>query len=122
MNGTPTPIARRWTARATPVNTQRYLAIARDQVLPALRTLPGFRGGAVLTRPSPSGETDIEFITFWESLDAIRAFAGQDIARAVILPEAEALLSHADHAATHWQVVLQESTPPHHTQVPADPR
>jgi hypothetical protein len=117
----PAPIARRWTARATSATTPKYLAIARAQVLPALRQIPGFRGALILTRApelaargTPAPDTEIEFVTLWDSMEAIRAFAGADPSQAVILPEAEALLSHADHTVTHWQVALHEPiTHPH---------
>jgi heme-degrading monooxygenase HmoA len=100
-------ICRIWTARATAVNTPKYLAIAREKVMSDLRRVPGFRGAVVLTN-NDAGGRDIQFLTFWESMDAIRAFAGEDVTRAVILPEAEAVLLEAAERAEHWTVELRE--------------
>jgi heme-degrading monooxygenase HmoA len=100
-------ICRIWTARATHANTPKYLAIARENVIAELRQVPGFRGAVVLTREA-ADDRNIQFLTFWESTDAILAFAGDDATRAVILPEAEAVLLEADQRAEHWKVELRE--------------
>jgi hypothetical protein len=49
----------------------------------------------------------MEFIvmTLWQSREAIRAFAGEDIGVAVVPPDAQALLASWDPHATHYDVV-----------------
>lgn len=102
-------ICRTWRASATTANAPRYIEIARDRVLAHLHQIPGFRGGVLLqrdqTRPNGAG-VSLWFLTFWESMDAIRAFAGEDPSRAVVLPEAEAVLTQCDDTVEHWSVAL----------------
>jgi hypothetical protein len=44
-------------------------------------------------------------------MEAVRAFAGEDYAAAVILPEAERLLAQADETANHYEIVLSPASP-----------
>lgn len=99
-------ICRTWSARSTREGAERYKAIARERVLSELERVEGFLGAVVLTRETDAAEDEIFFMTFWASLEAIRAFAGEDLTRAVVLPEAEAVLLHADDRVKHWTVAL----------------
>ena len=69
----------------------------------------------------PSGEfplgTDragrsVLLLTLWESEDAIRRFAGDDIGRAVFYPEDERFLLARDERVTHYDVVHQAEVAP----------
>ena len=94
-------IARLWRGSAADAaNADAYQRHVTTQVLPALRGIDGHRGARVLRR-------DREFIviTFWESMDAIRRFAGADAERAVVEPEAQAVLSEYDERVSHYEVV-----------------
>jgi hypothetical protein len=44
-------------------------------------------------------------ITFWESMGAIRRFAGEDPERAVVEPEARAVLAEFDDVVLHYEVM-----------------
>lgn len=70
-----------------------------------MRTIDGFRGASLLSTDCDGG---IEFLvlTTWTSIGAIRAFAGDDISRAVVEPEAQAALTSFDPVVTHYDVVL----------------
>lgn len=109
-------ICRTWTARSTISRVGAYEAIAKEKVLAELQRVPGFRGGILLKRtqegPSHDSNVSLLFLTFWESMDAIRAFAGDDPRRAVVLPEAEAALTAADETADHWEIVLSAGVAP----------
>lgn len=90
------------TGRAgSPEDADRYATFLDTTVLPELRTLPGHRGACLLRR-----ELDLLIVTRWESLDAIRAFAGEDIERAVFEPEAQRLLPSRDEQVKHYELVL----------------
>jgi hypothetical protein len=56
---------------------------------------------------------DIEFVTvtFFESIDAVRAFAGDDYEVANVAPKARQLLSRFDTRCVHYQVVIGEGEP-----------
>ena len=91
-------IARLWRARAAP-SADAYLRHFRQQVQPALERLPGHRGAQLLVR-----DNEILVLTFWESMAAVRAFAGDDPGRAVVEPQARAVLAAFDDFVVHYEV------------------
>ena len=66
----------------------------------------GFRS-ADLLRHNGGDEVAFVTITRFDSLDAVRAFAGDDYETAVVEPEARALLTRFDARATHYEIVLE---------------
>jgi len=97
-------IVRSWRGRALSSNSNAYIEFFKRQVLPILRAIDGFAGASLLKQDRPN---DVEFLvlTRWTSLDAIRAFAGDDIRKAVVEPEAAALLASFDPTVEHFEVV-----------------
>ena len=94
-------IARLWRGRANnATDADAYQLHVTMRVLPALRAMTGHRGARVLRQ----GE-EFLVITFWESMEAIRRFAGSDAERAVVEPEARAVLSQCDERVSHYEVV-----------------
>ena len=98
-------IVRTWSARATETGAAQYIDYFEHTLLPELRTLPGFAGARLLTRPL-GDLTEITAHTTWTSEDAIRAFAGDDVTTAKVEPEALAMLSDSDPAVVHHTVVV----------------
>jgi heme-degrading monooxygenase HmoA len=101
-------IVRSWSARLDARNVARYLEHLDHSVKPALAALPGFLGAAVLERRldgSSQAVSEVVVQTRWQSLDAIRAFAGDDISAAVVEPAAAALFSDYDRRVLHYQVI-----------------
>jgi heme-degrading monooxygenase HmoA len=98
-------IVRTWSARATPAGADNYRDYFARVLLPELRTLPGFAGGYLLSR-SHEGRVELTAHTFWESIDAIRSFAGHDITVAIVEPEARAVLLDIDATASHRAVLV----------------
>lgn len=76
-------VARVWHGYTTPANADAYEAMLKPELLPGLSSVKGFRGSYLLRRPQ---NDEVEFITIilWDSLDDIRAIAGDDYERAVI--------------------------------------
>ena len=102
-------IARRWTARATADGATAYVAFFERILVPQLAGLEGHRGALVSTRASGAGEAsvvEITVLTFWESMEAIGRFAGAAPERAVVEPEARAVLLSFDDRVTHEEVAL----------------
>ena len=97
-------IVRRFNARASDANAREYYAFFRDKLTPELRNIPGHRGALVFGRATRKGGVKITVLTFWESMDAIAEFAGKNLTRAVVEPEARALLSDFDDEVTHHTV------------------
>jgi heme-degrading monooxygenase HmoA len=98
-------IVRTWSARATADGAKRYISYFRRKVSPQLRRIRGYRG-ALLLRRGKNEEVEVRVLTFWNSLAAIRQFAGADPERAVVEDEARAVLKDFDARVTHSQVVL----------------
>jgi heme-degrading monooxygenase HmoA len=97
-------ISRLWHGTTPTAKADAYLAFLKARALPDYRGTPGNRGAWILRRAD--GElTHFSTLTFWDSLDAIRAFAGDDIARAKYYPEdADFLLSFeptVEHSDIH---------------------
>lgn len=97
-------IIREWRGRASASNIEAYPKHFRTSVLPELRLLPGFRG-AYLSRRDLGAQVEFLVLTRWESLDAIRAFAGDEPGRAVVEPGAVAALIEFDPFVTHYDVI-----------------
>lgn len=104
-------IARTWRGSAPAANADAYVAHLRTRTFPGLRTIPGHNGACLLRRDSG---TTVEFlvITFWQSIDSIHRFAGDDPEVAVVPDEARALLGAFDARAVHWEVALDKIDAP----------
>jgi heme-degrading monooxygenase HmoA len=101
-------IARIWSAQTTPEQAPAYIEHLSTQVLPAVRQVDGFAGLLLLQRPD-AGAVEILVVTYWESLDAVRGFAGDDLEQAVVAAEAAAVLTRFDSRVRHYQVVVKEN-------------
>jgi hypothetical protein len=114
MTGEQGKIVRTWSATATGEGADAYQRYFADTLLPWLRDRPGFAGGYLLSR-SRDGVVELTTHTIWASLEAIHAFAGDDIAASVVEPEARAVLVDYDRVVTHRNVLVAVSpgvTPP----------
>ena len=76
---------RSWSARATPEGAESYRRHFEDDVLPSLRAIAGQRG-ALLLRRADGAAAELVVLTFWDSMDAIRAFAGTEATTRWSLP------------------------------------
>lgn len=96
-------IARLWRGAAEAGNADAYQRHATTTVFPSLRGIPGHRGACLLRR-AVGGRTEFLAVTLWDSIDAIRGFAGADAEKAVVEPEARAVLADCDDVARHYEV------------------
>ena len=101
-------IIREWRGRVSPTNADAYPRHFREKVVPELRKLPGFLG-AHLARRQLGDQIEFLILTRWQSMDAIRGFAGADHDKAVVEPGAIAALVEFDRAVQHY-VVINEVT------------
>jgi heme-degrading monooxygenase HmoA len=97
-------ILRTWHGCTAPGNALAYVQHLQSNVLPELRTIPGFRG-ALLSREDRASDVEFFVQTKWSSMEAIRSFAGDDVGRAVVEPEAVAVLTSFDATVRHYDVV-----------------
>jgi antibiotic biosynthesis monooxygenase (ABM) superfamily enzyme len=103
-------IMRYWRGWATPGNANAYERIAREEVLPsfAARDLPGYRGSYLLRRQAGE-EIEYAVIMTFDSVDAVRAFAGDDYEAAYVPMHVREVLTRFDERSAHYEVLL---TPP----------
>lgn len=96
-------IARHWRGWTRPGNADFYEDLLRNKVLPGLKSVKGYRGGYVF-RNNEAEEVEFVVVNFFDSLEAVREFAGPDYSVAVFEPEARRLLSKIEPIATHYEV------------------
>jgi heme-degrading monooxygenase HmoA len=91
-----------WTSQAT---ADSYEALLQQEVFPGIeqRQIPGFQGIQLLRR-ALGEEVEFSTIMWFDSLDAVRAFAGEEYEVAVVPAEARALLAHFDTRSQHYEV------------------
>jgi heme-degrading monooxygenase HmoA len=96
-------IARIWRGVTPAEKAEQYLEYLLETGLKDYRTVPGNRGVQVLRRTS-EGKTEFLLISFWESYEAIHAFAGDDLERAVYYPKDQEFLLELEPKVTHYEV------------------
>jgi len=98
-------IGRIWHGWTTPANADKYEALLKEEIFVGIqnRRIRGFKGIQLLRREI--GE-EVEFVTImlFDSLDAVREFAGEDYEVAVVPEKAKAVLSHFDERSQHYKV------------------
>lgn len=103
-------ICRIWHGWTTHANADVYERLLRDEVFVGIhgRDIVGFRGIDLLRRPF---EDEVEFSTmmWFDSLDAVRRFAGDDYEVAVVPQTARAVLSHFDTRSAHYDVRIRDA-------------
>jgi heme-degrading monooxygenase HmoA len=106
-------IIRTWRARALVQKAVSYEDHFREEVLPKLQGIAGFRGAQLLrrTHAGEAGSEEVEFLvlTRWDSLDTVRKFAGEHLDRAVVDPAAQAVLTEFDSVVRHYDVIVEAS-------------
>jgi heme-degrading monooxygenase HmoA len=96
-------ISRHWTAVLHPGQEERYLEHLRSETFPRLARIPGFVRATVLSRPIEEG-VEFRVVTVWESLEAVREFAGPRVDAAVVPPAIRELMVRFDPRVVHYEV------------------
>ena len=98
-------IGRIWHGYTTPANADVYEALLKGEIFTGIRgrNIPGFREIQLFRRDLGA---EVEFVTlmWFDSLDAVRAFAGPDFEAAVVPPKARAVLARFDARSQHYEV------------------
>jgi heme-degrading monooxygenase HmoA len=97
-------IIRAWRGRASQARSDAYPKHFREAVVPDLRNVPGFLG-AQLSRRAEGDRVEFLVLTRWQSMEAVRAFAGPAVDKAVVEPGAIAALDDFDDTVRHYEVV-----------------
>src|SRR5215204_4522629 len=97
-------IVRAWRGRTESSRQHLYPDHFKRTVLPELKVIEGFVG-ASLSSQQQGAEVEFMVLTRWTSMDAIRAFAGEDVDKAVVEPAAMAALTSYDRTVCHYTVL-----------------
>jgi hypothetical protein len=96
-------IARHWRGWTEVQNADAYENLLRNTVLPSLKSIDGYQGGYVLRCNGPH-EIEFVVVNLFDSIEAVKRFAGPDYTVAVFEPEARLLLSRVEPVAMHYDV------------------
>jgi len=100
-------IARIWHGWTKPENAKAYEEMLRDEIFPSIaaRNIKGYRDAELFIHED--GE-EVEFVTLlrFESMEAVKEFAGADESKPVIYPKAEALLTRMDERSRHYRIAI----------------
>jgi heme-degrading monooxygenase HmoA len=98
-------ILRRWTGVIRTADEADYVAYIDRTGTADYAATPGNRGFQMLLRALGDGRSEVTTLSWWESLDAIRGFAGEDIEVARYYPEDDRFLLERPHHVEHHRVV-----------------
>jgi antibiotic biosynthesis monooxygenase (ABM) superfamily enzyme len=103
-------ISRIWHGWTTPANADAYEKLLEEEIFIGIqkRRISGYKGIQLLRR---SLGDEVEFVTimWFDSLEAVRVFAGEDYETAVVPPKARALLARFDAHSQHYDVKAEMS-------------
>jgi heme-degrading monooxygenase HmoA len=105
MNGRNGMISRIWRGWTAPQNADAYESLLRNEIFPGIlaRKIAGFRR-IELYRASVGEEAEFVTVMWFDSMEAVRAFAGADYETAVVPPKARALLARFEARSQHYAV------------------
>ena len=99
-------IARIWHGWTKPADAKTYENLLRDEIFPSIaaRNIAGYHGAELFIREE--GE-EVEFVTLlrFDSMDAVKEFAGPDEGRPVIYPKAEPLITRMERSQ-HYRITI----------------
>lgn len=99
-------ICRLWRGWTTPENADAYQRIVHGEVIPGIedRRIPGFRQ-IDLMRRDRGDEVEFQTLMWFDSLDAIKAFVGEDHSVSHVPASARAVLKRFDERTAHYEVI-----------------
>ena len=108
-------IERVWHGWTTPENADVYETLLREEIFPgiAAKGIEGYQGIRLLRRPLPSGEVEFATIMTFDSLDAVRAFVGEEYETAYVPERARLVLARFDERSSHYEVREPPETDSH---------
>ena len=96
-------IARIWRGWTRSEDTEAYATYIRATGIAEYEAIPGNQGAYLISRPD-GDRTEFLTVSFWDTYDAIAAFAGSDIEQAVFYPEDDRYLVDRETIVRHFTV------------------
>jgi hypothetical protein len=104
----PPMIARIWRGWTKSEDAKAYEIMVRDEIFPTIAgwKIEGYHGAELFVREEGD---EAEFVTLlkFDSMDAVKEFAGPEVAKPVIFPHAEALITRME-PARHYRVAIHQ--------------
>jgi heme-degrading monooxygenase HmoA len=97
-------IARVWHGVTAEADAERYAAYLEETGGEECRATPGNRG-VLVERRVADGRAEFVFTSFWDSMEVIGGFAGEDVERAVYYPRDRGFLLELEPSVRHYEVV-----------------
>jgi heme-degrading monooxygenase HmoA len=104
-------IARMWRGWVRTEKVAEYVDIVERTGMSGYRRTPGNQGAQLLTRDLGEGRTEIITLSWWSSLEDIKAFAGDDIEIAKYYPEDDEYLLEREPTVAHFDVAPPQDLP-----------
>ena len=101
-------ILRKWTGRIRTAEEQEYVAYIAGTGVEDYAKTPGNLGFEMLLRDLGNGESEVTTLSWWASMDAIRAFAGATVELAKYYPEDQRYLVHRPLHVEHHRIVASD--------------
>jgi heme-degrading monooxygenase HmoA len=103
-------IARIWRGRVPADKADAYHAYLLKTGVTDYRSSPGNSGAYVMCRVEEQ-IAHFELLTFWESVEAIKAFAGEEYEQARYYPEDDEYLLEREPHVTHFELLYGSPEP-----------
>jgi len=98
-------VARIWKGYTSFENADAYEDFLKTEFMPAVekKNIPGYKKFQLLRKED---KDEVSFITimWFENIEQIKAFAGEDYEKAVVHPTAQALLRRYDSHSGHFEL------------------
>ena len=96
-------IARHWSGLCRKENANDYIQHLLEETFKELKQMDGFHKASILTKEEEEG-TLFLIITLWNSIDSIKAFAGNDVETAVVPEKVQQMMIHYESRVQHYEV------------------
>jgi antibiotic biosynthesis monooxygenase (ABM) superfamily enzyme len=102
-------ITRIWHGWTKPQNAGAYQALLMNEIFPAIaaRKVAGYRGISLLRRDA-GDQVEFATVMLFDSIEAVKAFAGESYELAVVPTKARALLSRFDERSAHYETIVSQ--------------
>lgn len=97
-------IAREWRCICPGDKIDEFIPYLHDTGIKDAENTPGYIGAEILKREI-KGESEVVLITFWESIESVKGFAGEDFENAVLYPEDYKYGIRSDLSVKHYTVI-----------------
>ena len=102
-------IIRTWRGVVRAEDAEQYVEYVRETGLRSYASTPGNRGSWIWRRPVKDGAlVELLVCSRWDSMDAVRGFAGEDVERAVFYPQDDRHLVERDEFVLHYEEAAAE--------------